>query len=111
MVVEKLSRAVDFRKPLVKKNCHSLSYIDVLLLELTMKASDLMEIRKVDCNFKAGRLHDEVINSLFSVLTKETEKFLYVGLTTTLSVAKGNPFRRMWQNKSSTKVEIVFINV
>ena len=54
-------------------------------------------------------MHDEVINSYFSVICKSQEKVLYCGTTEALLISHGKSFRRLWKNESIQKDSVIII--
>ena len=54
---------VPFRKVLLRNGCHSITYLDLIYLEVLHNQSQLTKIRDDDINFCSGWLHYEIINS------------------------------------------------
>ena len=94
---------------LLKNHCHSLFFLDPLSLEVNLTKDELRGIRQYDANFKIGWLHDEVINSYFSVICKSQEKVLYCGTTEALLISHGKSFRRLWKTESIQKDSVIII--
>ena len=53
---------IPLSSPLLKNGFHTITYLDLLSLEIAHTTSELVNIRKCDKHFKIGWLHDEVIN-------------------------------------------------
>ena len=94
---------------LLKNHCHSISFLDLLSLEVNLAKDELRRIRQYDSNFKIGWLHDEVTNSYFSVICKCQEKVLYCGTTEALLISHGKSFRRLCKNESIHKDSVIII--
>ena len=60
-------------------------------------------------NFITGWLHDEVINSYFSVMCKTQEKVLYYETTEALLISHGKPICRLWKNQPIQKNSVIII--
>ena len=69
---------------LLKNRNHAVTYLDLVSLETTIKASELTKIKKFDSNSKTGLLNDEIVNSFFYHLTNRNGELLYCNLTTVL---------------------------
>ena len=69
-VIPRLSFVHEINTTLLKNHCHSISFLDLLSLEVNLTKDDLRRIKQYDANFKIGWLHDEVINNYFSVICK-----------------------------------------
>ena len=61
--------SIPFSTSLLRNGCHSLSYLDLLLLESVHSTSQLGKIRKYHRRFRTEWLHDEIINSFLYRLT------------------------------------------
>ena len=61
--------SIPFSTSLLRNGCHSLSYLDLLLLESVHLTSQLGKIRKYHRRFRTEWLHDEIINSFLYRLT------------------------------------------
>ena len=95
VVIPRLSFVHEINTTLLKNRCHSISFLDLLSLEVNLTKDDLKRIKQCDANFKIGWLHDEVINSYFSVICKFQEKVLCCGTTEALLISHGKSFRRL----------------
>ena len=94
---------------LLKNHCHSIPFLDLLSLEVNLTKDELRRIRQYDANFRIGWLHDEVINSYFSVMYKSQAKVLSCGTTEALLISHGKSFRRLWKNESIQKDSVIII--
>ena len=108
-IIPRLPFVNDICTLLLKNHCHSIFFLDLLSLEVNLTKDQLRGIRKYDANFKIGWLHDEVINSYFSVICKSQEKVLYCGTTEALLISHGKSFRRLWKNESIQKDSVIII--
>ena len=108
-IIPRLPFVDDISTTLLKNHCHSISFLDLLSLEVNLTKDELRRIRQYDVNFKIGWLHDEVINSYFSVICKSQEKVLYCGTTEALLISHGKSFRRLWKNESIQKDSVIII--
>ena len=102
-IIPRLPFVNDISTTLLKNHCHSISFLDLLSLEVNLRKDELRRIWQYDANFKIGWLHDEVINSYFSVICKSQEKVLYCGTTEALLISHGKSFRRLWKSESIQK--------
>ena len=88
-IVPRLPFVNEINTTLLKNHCHSISFLDLLSLEVNLKKDELRGIKQYGANFKIGWLHDEVINSYFSVICKIQEKVLCCGTTEALLISYG----------------------
>ena len=59
---------VPFREVLLRNGGHSITYLDLISLEVSHNQSQLAKIRIDYVNFRSGWLHDDIINSyLFQI--------------------------------------------
>ena len=98
-IIPRLPFVNEVNTTLLKNHCHSISFLDLLSLEVDVTKVELRRIKQYDANFKIGWLHDEVINSYFSVVCKTQEKVLYCGTTEALLISHGKSFRRLCKNQ------------
>ena len=108
-IIPRLPFVDDISTTLLKNHCHSISFLDLLSLEVNLTKDELRRIRQYDANFKTGWLHDEVINSYFSVIYKSQAKVLSCGTTEALLTSHGKSFRRLWKNESIQKHSVIII--
>ena len=108
-IIPRLPFLNDISTMLLKNHCHSISFLDLLSLEVNLVKDELRRIRQYDANFKIGWLHHEVINSYFSVICKSQEKVLYYGTTEALLISHGKSFRTLWKNESIQKDSVIII--
>ena len=113
-IIPRLPFFDDISATLLKKHCHSISFLDLLSLEVNLTKDELRRVirtvrEQYDTNFKIGWLHDEVINFYFSVIYITQGKVLYCGTTEALIILHGKSFRRLWKNESIQKDSVIII--
>ena len=98
---------VPFREVLLRNGCHSITYLDLISLEVSHNQSQLAKIKKDDVNFRFGWLHDEIINSyLFQI---QLRHIIYCGSTEALFIYNGKGSRKMWKGENLSEKQILFI--
>ena len=108
-IIPRLPFVNEINTTLLENHCHGISFLDLLLLEVNLTKDELRRIKQYDANFKIGWLHDEVINSYFSVICKFQEKVLYCGTTEALLISHGKSFHRLWKNQLIQKDSVIII--
>ena len=93
---------VPLQKPILKNGLHSITYLDLVSLEVSHSQYQLSKIWLIDAKFHPGWLHDEVVNSFLFQIEKQFHKILYCGSTEALLISNGSNFRKMWKGKSFT---------
>ena len=100
---------VPFRKVFLRNGCHSITYLDLIFLEVLHNQSQLTKIRDDDVNFCSGWLHDEIINSYLFQIQFQFKHVIYCGSTEVLLIYNGESFRKMWKRKSLSEKQFLFI--
>lgn len=99
----------DWTETLLKNGCHSLTFMDLLSLEVHHSSFQLAEIKKIDRSFKTGWLHDEIINSFCYHLSNIHSNVLYCGSTEALLISSGKSFRNLWKGVNLHEKDLVLI--
>ena len=97
------------QKPVLKNGFHSITYLDLVSLEVSYSQHQLSKIRLIDPKFYPGWLHDEVVNSFSLQTEKQFHKILYCGSTVAFLISNGKNFRKMWKGKTFTSKQYIFI--
>ena len=100
---------VPFREVLLRNGCHSITYLDLISLEVSHNQSQLAKIWKDDVNFRFGWLHDEIINSYLFQIQLQFRHVIYCGSIEALLIYNGKSFRKMWKGKNLSEKQILFI--
>ena len=97
------------QKPVLKNGFHSITYLDLVSLEVSYSQHQLSKIRLVDPKFHPGWLHDEVVNSFSLQTEKQFHKILYCGSTVAFLISNDKNFREMWKGNTFTSKQYIFI--
>ena len=100
---------VTLQKPVLKNGFHTITYLYLVSVVVSHSQHQLSKSRLIDPKFHPGWLRDEVVNSFLFQIEKQSHKILYCGSTKALLISNGKNFRKMWQGKSFTSKQYLFI--
>ena len=100
---------VPLQKSVLKNGFYSITYLDLVSLEISHSQHQLSKIRLIDRRFYPGWLHDEVVNSFLFQSQKQFYKILYCESTESLLIYNDKNCRKMWKGKRFTSKQYIFI--
>ena len=71
---------VPLQKPVLKNGFHSITYVDLISLEVSHSQHQLSQIRLIDPKFHPGWFHEKVVNSFLFQIEKQFYKICIVDL-------------------------------
>ena len=101
--------SIPLSSALLKIGQYTVTYLDLLSVEIAHSASQLTNIRKCDAKFRTGWLHDEIINSFLYVSIKNDKRFLLCNSTAALCTLRGSSIRNLWKGEDISSVFNVII--
>ena len=109
-IIEKTKISKKDPRPVILKNgCHTLSYIDLLLLETNHPTDQLSEIKSVEPGFRTGWLTDSVVDSFVSNILINKQQILHCGAIEALTISRGLNFRLLWKGLDIAEKNAVLI--
>ena len=79
----------------LRNGCYTVTFLDLVLLEVCHTYAQMMDIKSYDKLFKPGWHHNEMLNFFLFSLTKEHSKVLFCGSTEATFIYHGKSFRKM----------------
>lgn len=90
-------------------DCHHLSYVSLLTLEVAIPNSVLKKIKEADINFRKAWLQDEVIAAYLQCLQCKYDGIKYCAPTEAMCLSLSRSVKLLWSNENLSDIKLVLI--